>query len=326
MFFEMNRGRPTYHGQDLALVIPTKDRPQKMRNFLNSLVQQEVICGRIIIVNGGQSIEEMVMSFSGRLPVEYYECHPPGQIRQRNMGIALLDERTRLVGFLDDDIVLESGALEHMIAFWNRTEPHTAGVSFNITNQHSTLPKWAKGFFAMLFPRQGKVLPSGYQVSIENVRKDLKAQWLCGGATVWKQRILRDYANREISSRWAIGEDLIFSYPIGKRFPLYVCADARVRHEHVYDHKVDMRHRYYGRTVMLWRLYFVESHKELSRKLFFLMASAEMIMRLTIGVLMQKRPQIDYALGLKEGMVLGMKAGRDGSSLLSLIDEGGDGR
>ena len=125
----MHKKRKIYIGQDLAFIIPTKDRPKQVQTVLESIAKQSTPCGRIIIVNGGQSVQDIVMRFADRLPVEYYECHPPGQIRQRNMGISLLDDRTPLVGSLDDDIVLEPKALESMIAFWNRCDSDTAGAS-----------------------------------------------------------------------------------------------------------------------------------------------------------------------------------------------------
>jgi len=163
----MNQTRQIYTGQDVAFIIPTKDRPGKVKTVLNSLARQSVQCGRVIVVDGGQSVKDIVMCFGDRLPVEYYKCYPPGQIRQRNMAISLLDDRTPLVGLLDDDIVVETQALKSMITFWNKCEPDTAGVSFNIVNKHSTFPAWAKAVIKTSFPQQGRVLCSGYNISIE---------------------------------------------------------------------------------------------------------------------------------------------------------------
>ncbi|MBW2207013.1 MAG: glycosyltransferase family 2 protein [Deltaproteobacteria bacterium] len=317
----MNKGKKTYTGKDLAFIIPTKDRPEKVRNLLQSIAKQGMPCGRIILVDGGSSIKSIVEAFSDRLPVEYYRCDPPGQIRQRNMGIALLDGSTPLVGFLDDDIVLVDGALLEMIAFWNRVGPNTAGVSFNIVSDHSSFPSWAKAVVKRILPRQGKVLSSGYHVSIENVDAHIKSQWLCGGATVWRQDILKEYRNREIPSQWAIGEDVMFSYPVGKAFPLYVCADAKVRHEHVYDHNVKRKHRYYGRTVILWRFFFVESYPELSRSAFLMMMSTEIAMRVLIGLISMRKQDLQFALGQIEGALAGLRATWGGKKLIHLLDD-----
>jgi len=317
----MNGKRKICTGQDMALIIPTKDRPERVKTLLDSMAQQTVPCGRVIIVDGGRSVKDIVMSFSDRLPVEYWECHPPGQIRQKNKGVSLLDGRTSLVGFLDDDIVLEPKALERMITFWNECEPDTAGVSFNIVNSPSYRYSWVKALMGMSSPKQGRVLRSGYNVATTPVDSHLKTQWLCGGATVWRREILKRFTGREIYSRWAICEDVMFSYPIGKAHPLYVCADAKVRHEHVYDHAAKMKYRYYGRTVTLWRLFFVESHGEFSRMSFLWMVLAQISARFILGIFSFRMRHIEYAVGQIEGAIVGLRALHRGIDLLSFLNE-----
>jgi glycosyltransferase involved in cell wall biosynthesis len=317
----MNETERIYTGQDLAFIIPTKDRPEKVKTLLNGMAQQTIGCGRVIVVDGGRSVKDIVMSFSDRLPVEHCECHPPGQIRQKNKGISLLNRRTPLVGFLDDDIVLEPEALERMMTFWNECEADTAGVSFNIVNGPSYRYSWVKALMGMSSPKQGRVLRSGYNVATTPVDSHLKTQWLCGGATVWRKEILKRFTNREICSRWAICEDVIFSYPIGKEYPLYVCADAKVRHEPVYDHTAKMKYRYYGRTVTLWRLFFVESHVEFSRKFFLWMLLAQISARFMLGIFSFRMTHIEYAIGQIEGAIKGLSALHRNVNLLSLLNE-----
>jgi glycosyltransferase involved in cell wall biosynthesis len=317
----MSETKKIYTGQDLAFIIPTKDRPEKVKTLLESMARQVVACGRVIVVDGGKSVKDIVMRFSEKFPVEYYECYPPGQIRQKNMGISLLNDRTALVGFLDDDIVLEPLALERMITFWNGCEPDTAGVSFNIVNSPPFRHSWAKALMGMSTSQQGRVLRSGYNVATTPADAHLRTQWLCGGATVWRKEILKRFTGREIYSRWAICEDVIFSYPIGKEYPLYVCADARVRHEHVYDHAAKMKYRYYGRTVTLWRLFFVESHVELSRMSFLWMLFAQICARFIMGIFSFRMRHIEYAIGQMEGAIIGLSALHRNVNLLSLLNE-----
>lgn len=302
----MNQLKERYKSPDLAVIIPTKDRPEKVKNILESLVSQTEQCGRIMIIDGGHSVKDIVLSYSDKLPVEYFECSPPGQIRQRNLGISLLDDRTPLVASFDDDIVLDSIAIEKMIAFWNKCDPDTAGVSFNMTNYRPYRFVRTRGIFGMSSPQQGRVLRSGFNIPISPVTKDLRAQWLCGGATVWKKEILNNFINKEISSRWAASEDLMFSYPIGKQFPLYVCADAKVRHEHTDDHSAKKKYKYYGRTFTLWQLYFIESHPEMSRILFTWMIFGQIVGRLFLGSLSLDKRNIQIALGQIEGIALGL--------------------
>lgn len=314
------RQRP-YTGTDLAFMVPTKDRPEKMKNLLESLVAQTEGCGRIIVVASGQDIGKLVRSYADRLPVEYHHCEPPGQIRQRNLAISLLDDGTPLVGSLDDDIVLMPDAVEAMIDFWNRAQADTAGVAFNILNN----PPYRFSVFKALIgmdKRQGCVLPSGYNVSTSPVSEDLKSDWLCGGATVWRQEILKDFPHKPIQSKWAIGEDVLFSYPVGKRFPLYVCAAAKVRHEHVYDHAVKLKHRYYGRTVTLWRFYFVEQHSELSALHCAWMVAGQILARAAWGLIRANPDDVQYAVGQSQGLAACLMSHFRGDSIRPLLDDG----
>jgi hypothetical protein len=173
----------------------------------------------------------------------------------------------------------------------------------------------------MSSPQQGRVLRSGYNVAISPVNENIRTQWLCGGATVWRSTIVNKYHHQEISSRWAICEDAIFSYPIGKKYPLYVCAEAKVRHEHVFDHKAKMKYRYYGRTVTLWRLYFVESNPELSKLSCFWMVSWQILIRCLKGLFLMRPQEIQYAFGQIEGSIIGLTAIIRRSSLLPIINE-----
>ena len=296
-----------YIGSDITLLVPTKDRPSKIKNLLDSLADQTTQCSRIIIINGGECIKHLVLGYIDRLPVEYYECQPPGQIRQRNMGISLLDDRTPLVGSLDDDIVLMPDAIEKMITFWNTVPDNTAGVSFNIVNCTPQNHTWLKGMMGLSGPLPGKVLRSGVNTPILSITRNIESQWICGGATVWRHEILKQHTNSPQDAQWASSEDLIFSYPLGKIYPLFVCASAKVNHEHVYDLKIKKKHKYYGRTETLWRFYFVESNKELSRVFFLWSQATTILARCLKGIISLNSRHFLFALGQLQGLYIGLK-------------------
>ena len=225
------------------------------------------------------------------------------------------------MGCLDDDIVLLPSALEKMIECWNRCSADTAGISFNIINMPADRHNWLKGVMGLSGPVQGRVLRSGRSTPIAPVTVDIAAEWLCGGATVWRLDVLTKYSNREAHARWAPLEDLIFSYPIGKRHPLYVCAAAEVRHEHVYDHNVRMKYAYYGRTETLWRLFFVESNHELSRVRFLWLQVTTILARLFMAITSLQMRHLQFAVGQITGVLIGMKALIQGRDLFALLNE-----
>ena len=123
-----------YRTKDLAIIIPTKDRPKQIYRHLMSLVDQNCELGRVIIVDSGKNIEEIVLSFKDRIPVEYYKSDP-GQVRQRNLAISMLDNTTNLVAWMDDDVTYYENSINHMIKFWNLVDSKTVGVGFNMIYQ-----------------------------------------------------------------------------------------------------------------------------------------------------------------------------------------------
>jgi glycosyltransferase involved in cell wall biosynthesis len=313
----MGEVRHHYTSREIAIIIPTKDRPEKLRNLLVSLSRQTEACGQVIVVNGGQSARDIVMSFSDGLPVEYCECAPPGQIRQRNMGITKVNDAIRLVGFIDDDLVLETDAIEKMINFWNRVEENTAGVGFNIVNipPHHHSKFW--GFLLMSSAVNGCVLSSGYNSAIHNISSEIRTQWLGGGYTVWKREIIETFPQDILNTRWAIGEDLRFSYPIGKKYPLYVCAGAKVHHEHLYD-QYDQKNidRYIGRKTSLASFYFVRLHPELSRLACLWMLTGSALAQFVYGCVTFKLKLVRFAMGKAEAILICLKSMLGWSNLL----------
>ena len=318
----MSQPSQKYTGRDVAFVIPTMNRPEKIKDLFESLVQQTEPCGAVVVVDGGQSIKGVVDSFSDRLTIEHAECQPPGQIRQKNMGISLLNKRTLLVGHLDDDIVLEPQAIEKMVTFWNSCEENTAGVSFNIVNVPPERPSWLSCILGFSTREPGRVLRSGMTTSISHVSSSVRTEWVCGGATVWRRQVLEQFPHREIASRWAIGEDIIYSYPIGKQFPLYVCAQARVRHEHVTDYvPTKTQDHFHGFTQTLWLLYFIESNEDLSRTAFLGALSVKIAGKAVLGMLTLQMRHVKFALGQLEGILIGGRALLRGRDLATVLVE-----
>jgi glycosyltransferase involved in cell wall biosynthesis len=309
-----------YTSNDLTIIIPTKDRPEKIKDLLDSISIQNVQCHRIIIVDGGKSIETIVRSYKD-LPIEYYLCYPSGQIIQRNLALSKLTDEDKLIAFFDDDLVLMPDSLKYMMNMWNDVESETAGISFNIINSPPVKHTWYKALVGMSSKKMGTILPSGYNVPLSPALENIKTQWLCGGATVWKKSILENNINKEVQSRWAICEDITFSYPIGKKYPMYVCSAAKVRHEHVYDHNKKIDHFYYGRAATLWRLYFVMSNTNLSKTLFFYMIFAQVIIRFFQGVIFFRKDPIVHAFGQIYGCFVGIKVLLRMQNIISVLSE-----
>jgi len=296
-----------YRASDISFVIPTRNRPEKIGATLNALARQTVKCGKVIVAASGSDVSEVVLSFDGQLDVEYLHCEKPGQIAQRNRGLALVDPKVRLVGLLDDDILLESDALSYIIDFWNHVEPNTGGISFNIVRKDGSQdPHWRKIFEKFVPP--GRVFKSGFSAPIGVLETSISASRLRGGTTLWRKEILDEFKQNEIRASWAITEDLMFSYPISKKYPLYYCAEARVLHDHEIGRSgYGPENCARGETWALWHLYFVTQNQDLSLVAYACTVTGISVLGMILGsILPSRRFYRAFYFGVFRGAVRGL--------------------
>jgi hypothetical protein len=167
-----------------------------------------------------------------------------------------------LAGYLDDDLVLEPGAVAAMLDFWQHAGADVGGAAFNIRNVALPRRMRLKDLFLLEDHELGVVRKSGYHSMICPVEKTTYTQWLFGGATVWRRRVIDEFPYDE----WFIGtgylEDVDYSYTVSRRYRLAVVANAGV--EHLSPPIRSDRQYLVGKWQVVNRLYFVRKHAELS--------------------------------------------------------------
>ncbi|HUZ46421.1 MAG TPA: glycosyltransferase [Terriglobia bacterium] len=253
----------------LAIVIPTKDRPESLRRTLKSLVEQSRRPEQVIIVASGGRESEVVAAEFTEVPVLYIYKPLASISSARNAGMEAACRDVTLIGFVDDDIVFDPGAIESMLSFWETAPEDVGGAGFNFRNMLApeTARKWSLkpvktlyGLFLGKAKEKGKVLRSGFATPIYPVSETIRVDWLETIAVVFRRQVLDRYRFDEFFAGYSYLEFLDFTYSIGKKFKLYVVGDAWVTH-----HSSPIKNSYLlGRKQMLNRIYFVRKHPELS--------------------------------------------------------------
>lgn len=301
----------------ITFIIPTKDRPDILRHCLQSLSGQAEYIEQVIVVASGSDVEEVVSGFSAMMDVQYIHSDVSGQIVQRNIGRREIPDSSELVGFLDDDIVFEKDALKIMIDFWEQADERTAGVGFNLisdeTHPHPVLYTLLK---KVTRSEPGSVNRFGVSVPFNNCPGNIQTQFLGGGYTIWRREIIEEFSQPDILTRWAQGEDLRFSYPIGKKYPMHVCADARVYQDGEQNAADDAQmKRYRARITALSQLYFVSLYKELSTGL----ALSLLVCKTLVNFVTPHRR--DYGIGQFQAIILSLKSRLNSDDLLDLLND-----
>ena len=288
----------------LAIVIPTKDRPQEVRRLLESIRAQPVYPTQVVIVDAG---DRSLLSILGEFP-ELEICHiradRPGLTRQKNIGFCNVDPRTELIAFIDDDIVLEPGALPAMLAYWEQAAPFVGGASFNNVKSPWLLSRPVRLYlwlFLMDSGEYGVVLRSGFNTPIANAPETRFVEWLNGGCTIWRREVFQEHRFDEWFPGNGLCEDLRFSRQVGRRFRLVVVADARVQHQ---EAPRTMQGDYFqGIAQVVNRFYVVQCDEGLSRALCMWALWGLFLHNLTLGFIKRDKGLLARAQGNCVGFV-----------------------
>jgi glycosyltransferase involved in cell wall biosynthesis len=219
----------------IGFVIPTRNRRRELARLLESLALQSCVKSRVVVVASGGDVRDLIGLYQERLNISHVFSDVPGQIYQRNIGISILiSGGYDYIGFLDDDVALADGAIDalnRMIRKKIDAGEWNFGVGLNILNYPGIKANryyWLQRVLDRVGKSPGSITRSGMNTAIANIEQDIKTSWLGGGYTVWAASILLQFPQQPCKESYAGAEDLLFSYPIGKSYGLYVCAEAGI--------------------------------------------------------------------------------------------------
>ena len=293
-------------GHQLAVVIPTKDRPAQLHCVLSSIQGQSFQPQQVIVVDGGDNTVEGIVEQFPDLHIDYLRVYPPALTKQKNAGVGSVGPGITLIGFVDDDMIFENCAMAAMMRFWEQAPEELGGASFNLPDfDHSW--QWVKSFPQRLFFIDnrgfGRVRRSGFNTPIWNAPDDRYVQWLGGGYTVWRKRIFDHWHFDEWFTGSGLWEDVHFSYRVGQQYRLAVVAAARAAHvEPSMAAKGQVR---LGKTQILNWLYFVRNNPDLSVVMCLWACVGRTATNLSKGVVRFNLAYILRALGNSLGLVTG---------------------
>ena len=295
-----------YTMKNVALICPTKDRPEKILRLLENLSQLLEKPGQILIADGGFGLEGVVEAFTNRLNVHHLKCPDPGQILQRNYAHGHLNPEVKLVAHIDDDITFEARSFSKMLKFWNEQSQDDkvliAGVSFNLLDLKPITSGFLRGLFFMSPDPVGTVSSSGYARPFLPAKSDISVEWLLGGATVWNRSVICDKLHPlSVRTKWAVCEDLMYSYPLRHVHRMLVCCGAEAYHNENYKLIPFKTSVFHGVSSTVMRHHFVMCNRELS-----IVAFLWMTLGIISGHAIEAIRGDKRALGLSIGMIKGL--------------------
>ena len=303
---------PSYKNR-FAIVLATKDRPDQLRSVLTSIKGQSVQPQQVVVVDGGDEPIEAVTREFPDLPISYITLRPPGLTKQKNAGVSATHSDIDIIGFVDDDMVFENGALAAMLDFWEAAPQEMGGAGFNLPNfdnTHSWIKRLPQRLFFIDNHEFGRVHRSGFNTYIWNANDDMQVEWLGGGYTVWRRQIFEHFQFDEWFAGSGLWEDVRFSHQVGKNYQMAVVAKAKAVHV---DAPITVDRQFtLGKTQIINWIYFVKNDSDLSILMCIWACLGRTGINLFKGLLRLNRGYVLRSLGNLSGLFSGVFGGASG--------------
>lgn len=235
-------------------------RPQPLLNLLRSVEKQTLYPNEILIIDGSVNKEtEVILKENTCKNLKYFKVDNDhrGLTKQRNFGVKLVSEKSEIVCFLDDDIILEPTYFENLIKTYS-DKPEALAVGGYITNE----VKWGlssqtnnsskfyydgwmreepsrfkiRGMFGLLPDAKPGFMPTfshGRSISfLPPSGKIYEVEQLMGGVSSYKKEVFKTLSFSTYFEGYGLYEDADFSLRLAKTEKIYVNTKACLQHNH----------------------------------------------------------------------------------------------
>ncbi len=223
------------------IIIPTKDRCREIKNSLIRLKKLKINSKNIVVIDSSNK-KNFLKNKNFYLKIKNnFLNSTPSISKQRNLGLKFAQKKYfDYIIFLDDDInISRNSFLEMNKAILKYKKLKIKFYSFNQINntKENFFEKIKKNkiikLLGLYHNKKGKILKSGFQTKINDIRKDTVTEWISFAATVCKYEDIVNQKFDEEFSNYSYLEDLDFSIMLKQKF--MVISKATYNHEKIIE-------------------------------------------------------------------------------------------
>ena len=233
-----------------SFVIATRNRPNELRNTVQSLVEQSVLPAELCIVDCSDeaplrsTIEEMCRNAGIKL--DYHHPAPRGLTVQRNVGI----DRTSgdPVFFIDDDVWLDRRCHEEILKEYDRWGPELGGVRAAPARparpgKASLAMRKFFGFGGWWPEASGRMRRGFYVEGVSESVGVRRLEYFTGWFMSFRRSVLDQERFDEKLSGYGHKEDIDYTYRVSRRWalvqtPKAICDHLRVETSRLTPHEL----------------------------------------------------------------------------------------
>jgi glycosyltransferase involved in cell wall biosynthesis len=207
----------------VSVVIPTLNRPARVKELLESLKDSSVLPDEVCIVEQGnvKATDSVVSDFRIIFNINVIHQAEKSTAVARNNGVK--NTSGDITIFLDDDMLIDSDYIAITKKFL-KENPTINGIAGLYNKDEKTWTfKRAIGvcFGVYSWKMRNIVLPSGSYDYIrgKNLDHEQTVEWLPSCNLVLRSRIFNEFQFNDQFKRWSFGEDAMLTYQIHKKYP-----------------------------------------------------------------------------------------------------------
>ncbi len=222
----------------ITVMVPTHNRPDSLRQTMESIYAQSHPPDELILINDGQDeVPDDVFEKAtlAKIPLIYKRrTTDPGVAKSRNLGMSLSTSNIMLM--MEDDVDLPPDFIESLLEIYrDDTKGVIAGIGpLLIEPDRKTLrAKIWENIAAALGQARWvpRVCVARYVALPKKLRHRLKPVGkLPAGGLALRSEVIENFSFDENLTGYALMEDREFSFRIGRSCPLFYCTDLQVVH------------------------------------------------------------------------------------------------
>ena len=203
---------------EYSVVIPTRNRPEFLKDLLQTINISAKNLIEIIIVDSSDSLNDEIDTDISKL--KYIHTNIRSAAIQRNIGIDKVSTKAKFIFFLDDDVLIEKNYFEKLInSIHESNSIGASGVAVNLKKSSKREKSEGiiglyKKFFLLESNTDGKLLKSAVNIPCRLDSRHqsslIEVDWLIGCAA-WKTSVFTKLRFEESFRGQSLGEDLLFS-------------------------------------------------------------------------------------------------------------------
>ena len=215
---------------NITVVIPTKGRPTELCDALRSIAQQTVPVAQVIVVDASPQAADpgalqQFLETAGS-PIEFiyqWESKTTGLTVHRNVAIPLA--RGDVIQFLDDDAELAPDYFSRLLPVF--ADPAVGGAAGWIIDPAIGRRRLKRWFWRLFY--WGAFRQRREELFLSQPR-GLSPTNVLPGVSAYRRTVFDDLRFDEALPGAGVGEDIEFSFRVGRRWRLYIEPSARLFH------------------------------------------------------------------------------------------------